>query len=130
MTLDQASILIVDDEPVLRMTFAVVLRQLGATVHVAAHGGEALQLLESEHIDLMLTDKHMPFMDGITLLNTLAEKGMSVISVLFVNEVEGETAADLKHWGVVETLTKPVHPVHLVTMLQKVLTRMAAGTKG
>ena len=121
MTLNEASILIVDDEPVLRMTFAIVLRQQGATVHMAAHGAEALELLATERIDLMLTDKQMPVMDGISLLNTLQQRNAIIPSILFVNGVEGETAEDLRRWGVVETLTKPVHPEGLVATLRKVL---------
>ena len=126
MTLGEASILIVDDEPVLRMTFAMILRQQGATVHLAAHGAQALELLELEAIDLMLTDKQMPVMDGITLLNVLCERAETLPTILFVNGVEGERQEDLERWGVMETLTKPVHPERLLTLLRKVLLAVAA----
>ncbi len=121
MTLGEASILIVDDEPVLRMTFAIVLRQLGATVHVAAHGAEALDLVDREHVDLILTDKQMPVMDGPTLLNTIEARGRTLPAILFVNGVEPEKAADLRRWHVVETVTKPLHPERLIAILRRVL---------
>lgn len=121
MTLAEASVLIVDDEPVLRMTFAIVLRQLGVMVHTAAHGVEALTLLEMEHVDLMLTDKQMPVMDGPTLLNALQARGRTLPSILFVNGVAPEAAADLRRWNVVETVTKPLHPERLIAILKRLL---------
>ncbi len=126
MTLEESSILIVDDEPVLRMRFCIVLRQLGASVHVAAHGAEALEVLARERVDLMLTDKQMPVMNGPVLLDTLQERGVTVPSVLFVNGVEPEKESDLRRWGVVETLTKPVHPERLVAALRGVLEGISA----
>lgn len=125
MTLGEATVLVVEDEPVLRMTFAVVLKQLGLTVHTAANGLEALEVLERERIDAMLTDKHMPQMDGSTLLETLHQRGTSVPSILFVSAVEPESPQDMRRWGVVETVMKPLHPERLKHMVADVL--LAAG---
>ena len=127
MTLSEATILVVEDEPVLRITFAVVLKQLGATVHTAANGLEALEVLAREHIDAMLTDKQMPQMDGRTLLETLHARGASVPSILFVNGVDSESQHDMTRLGVVETVTKPLHPTQLKTVLEQVLLALPCG---
>ena len=121
MTLGEATLLIVDDEPVLRMTFAIVLKRLGATVHTAANGLEALDVLAREPIDLMLTDKQMPEMDGRTLLETLYKRGTSVPSILFVNGIDSEDPQEMELWGVVDTVTKPLHPERLKAVLEQAL---------
>jgi two-component system chemotaxis response regulator CheY len=121
MTLSDATILVVDDEAVLRTTFALVLRQLGATVHTAANGLEALEVLAREHVNAMLTDKQMPVMDGHTLLETLSRRGASVPSILFVDGLDSENALDMVRLGVVEIVTKPLHPTRLKQLLEELL---------
>ena len=105
----------------LRVTFAIVLRQLGATVMTAANGLEALEVLARQRIDAMLIDKYMPVMDGRTLLETLHKRSASVPGILFVDAIQSESQQDLARLGVVETVTKPLHPVRLKHVLEQVL---------
>jgi CheY-like chemotaxis protein len=116
-----AAVLVVDDEPTLRMTFAIVLKQLGGTVHTAANGLEALEVLAREHIDAMLLDKHMPLMDGRTLLETLFQRGASVPTVFFIESIDQENPQDLARLGVVDTVSKPLHPEQLKQAMRQVL---------
>ncbi|MEK6397497.1 MAG: response regulator, partial [Terriglobus sp.] len=60
MTLAESTVLVVDDEPVLRLTFSVLLQRAGARVVEAADGLEALHVLETQRVDVVLTDKQMP----------------------------------------------------------------------
>jgi PAS domain S-box-containing protein len=53
-------VLVVDDEPVVRMLVAEVLRELGCTVLEAADGPEGLRLLRSQRVDLLITDVGLP----------------------------------------------------------------------
>lgn len=126
MTLAESTVLVVDDEPVLRLTFAVLLQRAGAQVLVASDGIEALQALESQHVDVILTDKLMPKMDGLTLLRELRERERMTPAILFVNGVVPEDALKMQRLGVLRTITKPIHPDDLVRLLDEVLAPIPA----
>ncbi|SEC51353.1 two-component system, chemotaxis family, response regulator CheY/two-component system, NarL family, capsular synthesis sensor histidine kinase RcsC [Terriglobus roseus] len=129
MTLSDSTILVVDDEPVLRLTFSLVLQQTGATVHVAEHGLDALLVLERERIDVILSDKQMPHMDGLTLIQTLRERGITAPVVFFVNGVASENPAEMERLGVTEMITKPLHPAELVKVLTRVVANIPSDTQ-
>ena len=126
MTLAESTVLVVDDEPVLRLTFSVLLQRTGARVIVASDGLEALRVLETQPADVVLTDKQMPHMDGLTLLHELRARGMTMPAVLFVNGVLPEDQHDMDRLGVVRTVTKPLQPRDLVHVLQDVLAPLPA----
>ena len=129
MTLAESSILVVDDEPVLRLTFSIVLKQTGATVHVAEHGQDALHVLEREHVDVILSDKQMPEMDGLTMIQTLRQRGNTAPVIFFVNGVASESPEEMERLGVAETVTKPLHPAELVRIMTRVLAPLGARTQ-
>lgn len=66
-------IVVVDDEPDARELARIVLERGGHEVHTARHPDEALQLLQQVVVDVVLTDLHMPRMDGRQLAETIAE---------------------------------------------------------
>ena len=123
MTLAESSILVVDDEPVLRLTFSVLLQRMGACVFAAADGAEALHIATENHVDVILTDKQMPNMDGLALLHRLREHGVMAPAILFVNGVVPENSTLLERLGVMRTVTKPIHPQELTHMLEALLAR-------
>lgn len=130
MTLRDASILVVDDEPVLRMTFSILLKQRGATVHTAGDGLDALDVLGREPVDLILTDRRMPRMDGTELLRALRQRRIPVPAVLFVNDADPYSADLRDETNLVETVRKPVHPETLMMLLEKVLSRIPVSRAG
>jgi CheY-like chemotaxis protein len=65
------TVLIVDDEPVNRMVLARMVEHFGARCVEAASGAEALELLQTQKIDLVLMDIHMPQMSGIQTVERL-----------------------------------------------------------
>ena len=68
-------ILVIDDEKNTRLYFEAVLKNNGYTVSVAKNGEEALDVMDKEHIDLVVLDIMMPKMDGYEFTKTLRECG-------------------------------------------------------
>ena len=64
----KASILVVDDEPAMRLLLSSILKDEGHNVTAAATGEEALHLIATRHYHLVLTDLKMPGISGLELL--------------------------------------------------------------
>ena len=105
-----ARILIVDDEPDLRGMVRLILQLAGHDVVEAHHGAAALQRLQEERVDLMITDVMMPVMNGAELVDRIrddAERAKLPIIVLSASPHTVERAdrvmrkpfepADLRH---------------------------------
>jgi two-component system, chemotaxis family, chemotaxis protein CheY len=91
----ESDVLVVDDSAAIRKILQRVLRQTGMainTIHEAGDGEEALQLLRSHKVDLVLSDINMPKMDGLELLAALKKSPdwMNVPVVMITTE-GGET---------------------------------------
>ncbi|MDF9620736.1 response regulator [Pseudomonas entomophila] len=71
----RARILLVEDNPVNQLVAKGMLAKLGCQVQVAAHGAEALELLEQESFDLVLMDCNMPVMDGYEASRRIRQSG-------------------------------------------------------
>jgi len=91
----ESDVLVVDDSAAIRKILQRVLRQTGMairTIHEAGDGQEALELLKSQSVDLVLTDINMPKMDGIQLLGALkASPQWQKIPVVMITTEGGET---------------------------------------
>jgi CheY-like chemotaxis protein len=66
-----ATILIIDDEPILRQLFQKVLEHEGHSVMTAGNGREGLEAMRQQVPDLILLDLMMPLMDGMSFLRLL-----------------------------------------------------------
>lgn len=103
-------ILVVDDEPVFRMRLANALRTLGPGLRIeqAGDGLEALAILESGRVDLLVTDIHMPHMDGLTLLRKLFNRRYEIPTIIVTALETEEIQKQARELGVVRVLDKPV----------------------
>jgi DNA-binding NtrC family response regulator len=61
-------VLVVDDEPAMRELLATYLAEFGITPLTAQNGAQALEIVQSRPVDLIITDLWMPEMDGLELL--------------------------------------------------------------
>ncbi len=67
-----AKILVIDDMPDVRLTIDVTLDMLGHEIVEAENGQVGIELLEKENFDLVITDIHMPVVDGTEVLKYIA----------------------------------------------------------
>ncbi|MGO4494813.1 response regulator [Paenibacillus sp. 2RAB27] len=116
-------ILIVDDEPMVRMGLAQLVRQcspLFRTV-VAANGVEALEQINKQRPDMMLTDIRMPKMDGLELCKQVLEMNLTVPIVVISGYDDFSYAQKCLTYGVKEYLLKPLTEHELYPVLNKLL---------
>ena len=109
------TILVVDDEPVIRELVALLLEEEGYTVRQACDGVEALREVDEDGIDLVLSDVKMPHLDGISLAHRLGSRERSVPVVLM--SAVGPKGTPLQ----VPFLRKPFTADHLLDVLAAVL---------
>ncbi|WP_066687695.1 response regulator transcription factor [Christensenella intestinihominis] len=110
-------ILVVEDDKNLRRLMAAYLEQGGYEVYHAEDGEAALSILDSTHIDLMISDIMMPNMDGYELVEELRSAGFT-LPVLMVTAKE--TFEDKKKGFLVGTDDYMVKPIDMDEMLLRV----------
>jgi len=118
-----ANILAVDDSPSIRQLVAMTLKGGGHTVKLAENGIGALDIAKHYAADLVITDVHMPNMDGITLtseLRGIPEYRYKPILIL-TTESSPEFKARGKAAGATGWIVKPFDPSALLSLLDKVL---------
>lgn len=120
MKLDEAALLFVEDEPLLRESMGEWLARKAGRVFCAQHGKEALEILAANKIDLLLTDVRMPVMDGISLVKRINTTGPRprVILITGFNESLLHNASKLRVDAIVE---KPLDRDELLRVLQDCL---------
>ncbi len=120
----RGTILVVDDDSVLRRLLATVLKLRGFEVLVAEDGVQALNILEQngEKVDLVLADIIMPHMDGWALLERLQNQypQLPVILLTLIEEAK-PTTARAHEMGAAACLFKPIDPVSLMSGVDQVL---------
>jgi CheY-like chemotaxis protein len=121
MQLKDASILLVDDEPLLLDIFGCWLKPVAGQVFCAGDGAQALQLLAKQRIDLIVSDVRMPVMNGISLLRSINKSGLHTPLVIFTSgfsDMEVREAYDL---GAVALLEKPFQRADLINAVKQSL---------
>lgn len=116
----RARVLLVEDNPVNQMVAKGMLAKLGCEVLVASHGGEALEQLEQEPIDLVLMDCNMPVMDGYEATRRIRLNGrwpeLPVIA-LTANALSDERER-CRAAGMSDYLAKPFRREELASLLE------------
>ncbi|MGZ5446878.1 MAG: response regulator [Thermoanaerobaculia bacterium] len=115
------NVLIVEDNVLNRELTNAVLKSAGYNVLLAKDGAEALMLLGREHVDLMLLDVDLPFIDGHKVLEALHEKGIEVPTI-FISGLPGEEP-EVRAFaiGAADFIRKPVKNSVLLARVSKVL---------
>ena len=117
-----ANILVVDDEQVMRDLLDVYIREMNFTVIKAHDGIEALEAIEKNKPDIIITDLIMPRMNGIELIKKLKEKTSTVLLpiVVITALTEREIALEAFELGVEEFIRKPIDRMILEARLKSI----------
>ena len=121
-----ASILLVDDYEFIRTILERMLQQLGyQNLRMAADGVDALHLLRTRPVDLVITDYHMPEMDGTDLFQSMQQDPvLAKIPVLLISGVPTEKfVTQALATGIQSTLNKPFRAEQLDQEIQSLLTQ-------
>jgi two-component system cell cycle response regulator len=105
-----ARVLVADDDRLVRAIFADALRAVGHHVALAANGVEALERLEAEPFDLLLTDLLMPEMDGLELLERAKQRFPALDVIVLTGVSTAEPAVQALRGGAFHYLVKPLDP--------------------
>ncbi len=114
-------LLVVDDEPTLRLGFAYALSGPETAVKTAGTGRQALEMLAAERFDLMVLDLRMPDIDGLGVIERLRNARDEIPIVLCSAALTPSSALRAIHCRVVDFLMKPVRPADLRSVIRFVL---------
>ncbi|MFN9575043.1 MAG: HD-GYP domain-containing protein [Gemmatimonadota bacterium] len=114
---------VVDDELGLRQVLGRIMEADGFAAREAASGREALELLDAEPADLLLSDMRMPGMDGIELLKAVRERHPDTAVVLVTAVADVEVAMSCLALGAMDYLTKPFHLEEVRARVSQVMDR-------
>jgi len=118
------TILIVDDEPRTRQGMKKILDQWcdgSCRIMIAADGVEAIDVMKKQHVHVLLTDIRMPEMNGLTMLRSIREHGLSPVVILISAYSEFGYAQEAIRLGVVNYLLKPISKTDLTAAVEVAL---------
>lgn len=103
-----AGILVIDDEPVLRLTFQHILEDEGYRVWVASNGREGLEIFREKRPDLVITDMLMPELDGFGMIDVLRSESPTLPIIVISAMVDQDRMERPVEDGTFCALAKPV----------------------
>ena len=119
--MEMMKILVVDDEASIREMLQKGLTQRGGfSVVVAQNGFEAIEKIEKDVFDLVLTDLKMPEMDGLELLKTVKGTRPEIMAIMMTAYGSVETAVEAMKIGADDYITKPIDFNDLFIRISKV----------
>lgn len=121
MSRERRRVLVVDDRAEMAEMIAEELSERGFDVCAITSGREALNLLQTERIDALVTDLRMPEVDGLTLLRTSLALDPSRPVIMMTAYGSLETALEAVNGGTWQYLTKPFRVDLLARLLEAAL---------
>jgi DNA-binding NtrC family response regulator len=118
-------LLVVDDEPGIRSFLAWRLRARGLDVHIARDGKEALEQMERQSFDLVITDVTMPHMEGMALLETIKHRHPTTKVILMTGYSTVDMAVRAMRLGAFNFLLKPFRLKVLLKTVDQALRKAA-----
>jgi two-component system response regulator HydG len=116
-------ILVVDDDAAMRRSVAIMLRREGYAVHEAAGGAAALEGLEREPVDLVVTDLRMNGTSGLDVLRRVKQATPDVEVIMMTAYGSIESAVEAMRLGAFDFVTKPFEVEQVLLRVRNALER-------
>ena len=126
--MSQASVLIVDDEPLVRQTLSEWMRRKNFRVFEAEDGRQAMERIRRDEPDIVISDVVMPGMDGVQLLKEAKAVKADIPFLMISGYPSRSTAVDLMNHGASDYLPKPFTPEELARRVNRTLLQKSAGS--
>ena len=117
------NILVVDDQAHIRRLYEYTLEKNGYQPYTAGDGEQALKLMETTHIDLVILDLMMPTMDGYTFLKTMRSDGSNIPVLIITARDSAEDIRKSFTLGTDDYMIKPVDEVEMILRVRALLRR-------
>jgi DNA-binding response OmpR family regulator len=125
-TRNRPRVLVVDDEPTLvELIGEVVGRNIDCWMITAKNIGEARHILETQQIELLVTDVHLPDGDGMSLIPTLRRSHPQASAIVITGEPSMDGAINALRNGALDFVPKPFSADHLTERVKSALLRQA-----
>jgi DNA-binding NtrC family response regulator len=115
------TVLVVDDEPIVRESIKDWLTDAGYAVRMAESGEEALKIVDDSKFDFVVIDVRLPGKTGIKTLQELKSVCPEIKSVVITAYPSQDFADEAKKYGAVDYLVKPVNPDDLEKLIRQAI---------
>ncbi len=116
-------ILIVEDDMHTQRLMQAVIKNAGYIVHTASNGKEALEVIDKQHIDLVLLDIMMPVMNGYDFCDSIREAGSTLPILMITAKQLPEDKRKGFLAGTDDYMTKPVNEEEMLLRIKALLRR-------
>ena len=119
MLLEKATVLIIDDEEMVRNSCTRILKEVGHVVRVAENGDKGLNVFKEFHPDLVLIDLKMPGKNGMEVLDELEREDPDAIKIVITGYATVSSALHAMKKGAYDFVPKPFSPDELILIVKR-----------
>jgi len=116
----ELKILIIDDEPLMRLSMVDALGGIGCEVTAASTGTEGIRIIEKRQFDVVITDLRLPGADGLAVLKACKERNANTEVILITAHGSVDTAMGAMKLGAYDYITKPFQMDELLVIVERV----------
>ncbi len=127
---DKATILVVDDDDAVRLSYGAILTRAGCEAQLVTDGEEALRTMQGHPSQLVLLDLRMPGADGLTVLQALKDRWPETEVVVITGFPTLESAKQAMRLGAYDYLAKPVGPDEVIGVARRALNHRRWALRG
>lgn len=114
-------ILVVDDQAGIRLLLKDIFSSQGYNVILAEDGMEALKVIHNEEFDLVVLDYHMPFLNGLKVLDKMRIASVTTPVILMSGTIENFPEEKLKLYNKVEIIAKPFNILEICELVESIV---------